>query len=67
MNKVSQSKLQNVALKYHYSNDTALTSVTNLWAVFVNFRRLAVVEPGIVKHEPDVVNVLPWIGVLARV
>jgi len=33
----------------------------------VDFRRLAVVEPGVVKHEPDVINVLPWVSVLASV
>lgn len=36
-------------------------------AVLVDAGRLAVVQPGVVEHEPDVVHVLPRLLVLARV
>lgn len=36
-----------------------------LGAVPINSRSLAVVEPRIVEHQPDVVHILPWITVFA--
>jgi len=36
-----------------------------LGTVFIHFRGLAIVQPGIVKHELDVVDAFPWICIFA--
>lgn len=44
---------------------TKLLAMIYLRAKFVNSRRLSIVEPCIVKHQTDIINILPWVGVLA--
>lgn len=51
----------------HNRVDLRLEHLGQLGAVLINARRLAVVEPGVVEHQPDVVHILPGLLVLARV
>lgn len=51
----------------HDRVDLRLEHLGQLGAVLVDTRRLAVVQPGVVEHEPDVLHVLPRLLVLARV
>ena len=34
-------------------------------AKFIDLRGLPIVQPGVVEHESDVVDVLPWIRILS--
>lgn len=51
----------------HDGVDLLLKDLSQLRAVLVDSRRLAIVEPGVVEHEPDVVHVLPGLLVLPGV
>lgn len=56
-----------VAKALHDWVDLLLKHLRQLGAVLVDSWRLAIVQPGVVKHEPDVIHVLPRLLVLARV
>ena len=56
-----------VAQALHDRVDLRLEHLGQLGAVLVDARCLAVVQPGVVEHEPHVVHVLPGLLVLARV
>ena len=56
-----------VAQPLHDRVDLLLEDLGQLGAVFVDAGGLAVVEPGVVEHEPDVIHVLPGLLVLTRV
>ena len=56
-----------VAQFLHDRINLLLEDFGQLGTVLVDPRGLAVVEPGIVEHEPNIVHKLPRVNVLARV
>ena len=56
-----------VSQALHDRIDLRLKHLGQLRAVLVDARRLAVVEPGVVEHQPDILDVLPRLLVLSRV
>ena len=56
-----------VSQTLHDRVDLWLKHFSQLGAVLVDTGCLAVVKPGVVEHQPDIVNVLPRLLVLARV
>lgn len=56
-----------VAQALHDGVDLRLKHLSQLGAVLVDSGGLAVVQPGVVEHEPDVLDVLPRLFVLTRV
>lgn len=56
-----------VSQALHDRINLRLKHLGQLGAVLVHTGRLAVVQPGIVEHQPDVLNILPRLLVLSRV
>lgn len=56
-----------VSQALHDRVDLRLEHLGQLGAVLVDPGRLAVVQPGVVEHQPDVLHVLPRLLVLPRV
>lgn len=56
-----------VSQALHDGVDLRLKHLGQLGAVFVDAGGLAVVQPGVVEHQPDILDVLPGLLVLPRV
>lgn len=51
----------------HDRIDLGLKHLSQLGAVLVDAGRLAVVQPGVVEHQPDILHILPRLLVLSGV
>lgn len=56
-----------VSQALHDRVDLRFKHLSQLGAVLVDAGRLAVVQPGVVEHQPDILHVLPRLLVLSRV
>lgn len=56
-----------VSQALHDRINLRLKHLSQLGAVLVDAGRLAVVQPGIVEHQPDILNILPRLLVLSCV